>query len=186
MQSYKIYKHTTPNGKVYIGITSLTIQRRKSSGYANNPHFSRAINKYGWDNITTEILFDGLTREEACRLEITLIEQYQSNDERFGYNISSGGESHTGCSFTHTEEAKQKISEHNCRYWLGKKRPPLSEQHKQTLTTSRCVKVECVETGILYDSIAEAAQATGASHISKCCRGITKTSGGYHWRYALS
>lgn len=121
MQSYKVYKHTTPSGKVYIGITSLSIRRRKSSGYANNAHFLRAIKKYGWDNITTEILFDGLSREEACRLEMSLIEQHRSNDERFGYNLSSGGESHSGCNFKHTEETKRRISEHNSRHWLGTK-----------------------------------------------------------------
>lgn len=167
-----------------MGITSLSMQRRKSSGYGNNPHFLRAIRKYGWENITTEILADNLTREAACELEVSLIEQYHSNDERYGYNISSGGESHSGCTFNHSEETKARISENNSRYWLGKKRPSLSEEHKKKLIGARSLRVECVETGIVYDSIADAKRATGASNIYKCCKGLVKTTGGYHWRYA--
>ena len=184
--SYKVYTHTTPSGKIYVGITSLSMQRRRSSGYTNNPHFSRAIKKYGWENIRTDVVYDNLSKSEACQLEILQIEQLHSNDERYGYNISSGGESHNGCHFNHSEETKQKISEHNSRHWLGKKRPPLSEKHKQQLITSKCLKVECVETGMIYNSVTDAMKDTGASHISKCCKGKAKTSGGYHWRYVLS
>ena len=36
----------------------------------------------------------------------------------------------------HTEETKRKIKEHNAKYWLGKKRPPLSEQHRKNLAKS--------------------------------------------------
>ena len=43
--------------------------------------------------------------------------------------------------------------------------------------------VQCVETGIVYSSIKEAARQTGLSKtkISYCCRGIRKRTGGYHW-----
>lgn len=44
--------------------------------------------------------------------------------------------------------------------------------------------VICVETGKKYRSIAEAKEDTGATSISQVCRGLRKTSGGYHWRYA--
>ena len=50
---------------------------------------------------------------------------------------------------------------------------------------SRQKKVICVETGIIYNSVKEAAKAVGAfqSNISSCLAGRYKTSGGFHWRY---
>lgn len=47
-------------------------------------------------------------------------------------------------------------------------------------------KVKCIETGIIYDSIKEAAKAVGLkAHcaISDCCNGKQRTAGGYHWEY---
>lgn len=104
---YCVYKHTCPNGKVYIGITSKNpLNRwRNGHGYHNNPHFWNAIVKYGWDNIKHEILFDGLTEKEACEKETELIAQYKSNEKDYGYNRDSGGV----CNKRHSEETKQKI-----------------------------------------------------------------------------
>lgn len=44
--------------------------------------------------------------------------------------------------------------------------------------------VICVQTGIVYESIAEASRKTGisAGAISFCVRGVTKSSGGYSWK----
>lgn len=55
-----------------------------------------------------------------------------------------------------------------------------------TLRTASFKKVECVETGVIYDSLTEAANAVGGKvkGISSCLRGRSHTSAGYHWRYA--
>lgn len=44
--------------------------------------------------------------------------------------------------------------------------------------------VMCVETGKVYTSVTEASKLTGinACCISRCCRGLQKKSGGYHWK----
>ena len=104
---YKVYKHTCPDKKVYIGITGQdTVKRWKNGfGYANNEYFMRAIIKYGWQNIKHEILFDSLTKEEAEAKEIELIAFYKSNQREYGYNIDNGGNS-TG---KMSEETKQKL-----------------------------------------------------------------------------
>lgn len=92
--NYYIYKHTTPNGKVYIGITKQNPNRRwrNGHGYKDSILFFNAIIKYGWINITHEILKEGLTFEEANKLEKYYISLYKSNDREFGYNITAGGE----------------------------------------------------------------------------------------------
>lgn len=45
--------------------------------------------------------------------------------------------------------------------------------------------VRCIELDTIYDSTIEAARQTGydQSSIGKCCRGVLKTCGGYHWEY---
>lgn len=91
--NYKVYKHTVPNGKVYIGITSLTTydRWRNGKGYKNSILFNRAIKKYAWENIKHDVLHENLTKEEAQAIEIRLIKQTRSNEKQFGYNIEHGG-----------------------------------------------------------------------------------------------
>ena len=82
--SYTVYKHITPNGKIYIGITKRNPLKRwqNGRGYSTNKHFSRAIKKYGWNNIIHKILFSGLSEEEAKIKEIKLIAYYKSNNPK--------------------------------------------------------------------------------------------------------
>lgn len=107
--NFYVYKHTSPNNKVYIGITSQSLKDRwfNGEGYNKQKLFYRAIKKYGWDNFTHEILFENLTKEEACQKEIELIAEYKSNNPEFGYNLTTGGEGVSG--YHHTDIAKQKI-----------------------------------------------------------------------------
>ena len=92
-KKYCVYKHTSPSNKVYIGITCKSPTDRWASGfgYSHQTYFFRAIVKYGWINFKHEILFDGLTKEEAENKEVELIAHYKSTDLNFGYNIDLGG-----------------------------------------------------------------------------------------------
>lgn len=158
--NYIVYKHTSPSNKVYIGITSIELKKRWCSGkgYPHNKYFTSAINKYGWGNFKHEILFENLTKEEACQKEIELIAYYKSNDREFGYNQSIGGEAHSGCK--HSPEAKRKIGEANsiikrtketrekiAKANLGTKksektRKKMSDSHKdKKLTEEHCQKI---------------------------------------------
>lgn len=103
-KNYYVYKHTFPNGKVYIGITSLKPEYRWNNGKGylkktkddkyDQPLIAYAINKYGWDNIEHEILFKGLSKKAAELKEIELISQYKSDNREFGYNLEKGGNIH--------------------------------------------------------------------------------------------
>lgn len=108
--NYCVYKHTCPNEKVYIGITRTSLNKRWQGGKGYKTQvFYRAVQKYGWDNILHEVLFDNLIKEEAEQKEVELIAYYKSNQKEFGYNITSGG----NAAGLHSEETKQKISEKN-------------------------------------------------------------------------
>lgn len=111
MNNYTVYRHTSPEGKVYIGITGRPPSRRWHGGsaYRSNPHFYAAIKKYGWENFKHEIIAEHLTKEEACATEIQLIRLCGSQDPRRGYNRSPGGDK-TTLGYHLSEETRQKIS----------------------------------------------------------------------------
>lgn len=106
---YCVYKHTViENGRVYIGVTCQKPEHRWGNGKGyQHIYFKNAIDKYGWGNISHEILHSNISREEADRLEVALIAEYRSNDKRFGYNISNGGR----LAGKHSNETKLKISQ---------------------------------------------------------------------------
>ncbi len=101
MEQYKIYKYTSPSGGVYIGQTHNDIETRarkngyqyltknKETGEYHQPAIAQAILKYGWDSFKKEILYSGLTSEEADEKEKELIREYK--DKGVCYNICSGG-----------------------------------------------------------------------------------------------
>lgn len=92
-----VYKHTSPNGKIYIGITHLKLSNRwrsKGQGYKRCPYFYNAIQKYGWENFKHEVILDNLTQRQAYEKEIELIKYFNSIVPN-GYNIDTGGYSGT-------------------------------------------------------------------------------------------
>lgn len=91
--NYYVYKHTSPSGKIYIGITQQKPSKRWGNGskYDYNTHFFNAIKKYGWNNFTHEIIYENVSREEALKREKELIQHYDSSNREKGYNISPGG-----------------------------------------------------------------------------------------------
>lgn len=112
MKKFWVYIHTCPNGKRYVGITTQTkpeYRWKEGNGYQYNKHFYSAILKHGWDNFQHEV-FEVDSAEEMYRKEIELISFYHSNDPKYGYNCSTGGESGF-LGYRHSEEARKRISE---------------------------------------------------------------------------
>lgn len=93
-RNYCVYKHTSPSGKVYIGLTSKEPSTRwnNGAGYMGNRYFNNAINKYGWENIKSNVIKEKLTKQEASEMEVKLIDKYNANNPEYGYNLTSGGE----------------------------------------------------------------------------------------------
>ena len=74
--------------------------------------------------------------------------------------------------FRHTEETKQKLK-------------IIAANRKSTYYDIHKVKVLCIETGIIYNSLKEAAKAIGmkaTTGITACFSGKAKTAGGHHWK----
>ena len=105
---YLVYRHTSPSGGVYIGITHHTNPNkrwRSGHGYNDCAAFHNAILKYGWDNFKHEVLAEHLSEHDAKQMEIRLISDAKITG--YCYNISNGGESAHG--MRHTQETKNKI-----------------------------------------------------------------------------
>ena len=94
-----VYYHTNKlNNKKYIGITCQDPEIRwgyKGNNYKQSqPYFAKAIKKYGWENFTHEVLFEGLSAKEANDKEIELIAYYHTyvgDSDCKGYNLTRGG-----------------------------------------------------------------------------------------------
>lgn len=190
MEAWVIYIHTlTLDGRKYIGQTNDIHSRWKPSAYKTCTKFYNAIQEYGWNNFTHEIIYDNLTLEEANELEEKLIAEYDTINN--GFNLDSGGLNHL-----HSQETKNKMSK-------TRKGIPKSEEHKKAISEAlkkyertpehnrnnqlaqHRKEVQCIETGIIYESLADAERKTGilGETISRNCRGKQKSASGYHWRF---
>lgn len=88
---YLVYKHTAPNGKIYIGITKNLPNARwnEGAGYETQKKFYKAIQAFGWINFKHEIIAAGLSEEDARSLESKMILEYKSNENEYGYNTQA-------------------------------------------------------------------------------------------------
>ncbi len=101
-----IYKYTYPNGKVYIGQTTTSVEKRWKEHVSNSKRLhskmvcDAAINKYGKENIKIEVLEEvevdekkpTLLIEKLNELERKYISEYDSANIAKGYNMLLGGE----------------------------------------------------------------------------------------------
>lgn len=201
MKSYSLYRHTSPSGKVYIGITTQIPENRwyNGKGYKRHTYFFNAILKYGWDNIKHEVLFTGLDELTAKSLEIDLIRHYKNLD--ISYNITDGGDGYLG--YKPSEETKRIWSKQRkgrtlSKEWRSKIASSLKGRifpKEQILHGAEAAKIKCSKAVLQfskigdfmaeYKSIREAAAINNlcAGDITKCCKGRQHSCGGFIWRY---
>lgn len=78
------------NNKIYVG-------QKKSSRFLGNRYLGsgkilkKAIEKYGYNNFTVEMLCECDSRDELNKKEIEFIDSFNSTDKSIGYNVSIGG-----------------------------------------------------------------------------------------------
>lgn len=84
------------NEKSYVGIAKNLKKRwgehRRCSG--NNLALYNAIKKYGLEQFVFTHLADAFSWDDACQLEVQLIEAYKTFDN--GYNLTKGGDGSVG------------------------------------------------------------------------------------------
>jgi predicted DNA-binding protein YlxM (UPF0122 family) len=90
---FVIYKAEFPNGKVYIGKSKDFDSRKIKHSYSTryyNTKLTNAINKYGFDSIKWDIIFETDDINLLNQKEIEFISKYDSIKN--GYNTSTGGD----------------------------------------------------------------------------------------------
>ena len=199
---WKVYVHTNiANGKRYVGITSRVrpeIRWAKGRGYNENSHFRSAIEKYGWDGFTHEVLFDGLDGETAKAKEKELIALWKTQDPKYGYNMTSGGDGSPG--FHPSAESRAKMSFAQRRENLSPEtrrrkseamhNRKLSDEHKRRIGAGNSKRIHMFDkVGNFIRAFSSAKEAEeelniSHSHISQCCHNIRMSAGGYVWKFA--
>ena len=195
---YTVYKHISPSGKIYIGITKRKPEYRwnKGKGYREDQLlFYRAIKKYGWNNFTHEILYTGLSEKDAKNIEISLIRQYKSLG--MSYNITDGGDGGRGLHNKRkkmSDETKLKMSKSRKGLLAGNKNPMYGRHEtapaygrfgKEHPASKKVYQYDLLGNFIKeWDCLSEVQRHLNilVTHITACCNGRQKTAGGYIWK----
>jgi predicted GIY-YIG superfamily endonuclease len=170
-----IYKITNPKGKIYIG-SSVNINRRldnyKYNQCPQQPKIYNSIKKYGWGQHVFEII------EECIKDELIIKEKYwinSYNSIKEGLNIQTPGENriHQVKTLSFNKEWCNKISE--------------SKKGRSIQATKKPIIQYDLEGNFIkeWESAKEAQRQTGVNNsaINNTLKGISKTSGGYIWKY---
>jgi len=155
-----------------------------SAMHGSDVYLHKSIRKYGVENFRVEQIGSG-TREQALAMEQLWIAELNTKAPN-GYNLTDGGDGVVG--FTHSNTTKQKLriargrqtftSEQlkaRGRAWLGKRRPPFSDEHRHNLSTAHSGKTPSGETRSRMSIAQLGRSATPGAHIRwHARRGIIK------------
>ena len=181
---YKVYVWTNAvNGKKYVGTTGMAMEKRAGVNgyyYKGSPRFYSAIQKYGFDNFSYEILADNLTKEQAAEIEKQYIQEFDTMNPAVGYNLQEGGFpdniprsnatrvqkiSHTLKEQRSSPEYRKIMSERMQKVWDDPERRAEIIRKRKLLGKGGKPKVQvfCDETNTLYPSLREVSEALGFS-----------------------
>ena len=126
-KNWTVYCHIAKDGRRYIGITSNNPKRRwdNGRGYKSNKLFYNYINKYGWNSLQHIIIKNNINEIEAKQLEVELIKKYNTQDKKYGFNLTGGGDS----GYSPCEETRLKMS-------IARKKRVISEETKRKTSES--------------------------------------------------
>lgn len=186
VDSPKVYLATAPNGKQYFGITTATLDVRKSEHYSKAKKgskiaFHNALNKYGQE-VKWQIVSICDTYEQAKKMEIELIKKFNTRAP-FGYNLTDGGDGFKG--YKLSDENRKILSESHKGYIMPQ------EQKDKIGAANRGVKksyasaikrtdIKTQEVKI-YKSFLEVEEGFDKSSVYKCASGQRKQHKGFHW-----
>ena len=125
----------TVNGKKYIGKTVKNLEWRinghlRDALERNSKYpFHAAIRLYGKEQISWEILYDGLNHQDLIDQEIKIIAEFKKNNHEL-YNLTDGGDGLLNPS----AETRKKIG-------LKLKGVPLTKEHKDKIKLANTGKI---------------------------------------------
>ena len=178
--AYKVYRYIFPDGKIYIGMTKNTISQRRDNGYQHNALLKAHIKEYGWKDVQTDILADGLSKDKACQLEQDYIEKCDATNPSIGLNISKGG-IQTFKGLKHTSEHRKYMSDlYKGRTFSKETLKKMSIAHEKE--KHPVIRIDSNGNTELFKSLHEAAKVVNGypTNIGRACDS-GKEYKGYHW-----
>lgn len=155
------------NEKKYIGLTTSDVKKRfyaHKTGLNCNNHANKFLqkdwNKYNNECFEFKILEECNSIKELQEREKALIQEYKSLFNQTGYNIHTGGSHHVTPKYV----------------------KDLNRKTNSIPIVQYSLKGNFIRT---FDSITEASETmnTSLNNIVTSLKGVTKTAGGYQWRY---
>lgn len=166
MKKYIVYQHRRldTNEIFYIGIGNL---KRAYQIKSRNKFWHNIINK---TNYSVEILYENLTREEACNIEKSLISYYgrKCNNTGILCNFQKGGDNWDICNMNKEQKStiskthkNKKVSE------ISRKKMSLAKKDIYYLNNNpNSKKVVNIETKEIFNTLVEAASSINMNYSS--------------------
>ena len=162
-----VYLLTFPNGKVYVGKTEKTVERRLYAHWVQS-YFRRypvgaAIRKCGIDNVCLDVLHETADGEELARLERSEIELRNARNRKHGYNVAfggNGGDIFSALDGTRQDNIRRQASERGRRRMAiptertkssqpGERNPMFGRRHSEAVRTASRERYEVIRDRIL-------------------------------------
>ena len=168
------------NGKVYVGITNNYEQRKRQHknvvNSPNDPQYQnrlyRSMRKHSFNSFTFETVKTMSSWKGVCKYEIYLIDRLNAMDDRYGYNMSKGGEGAYGA--VRSPETKAKLRAITKKQMTAEVRANLSRLAKEQMSDPK--NREISRQGALK-------QMSDPVMKKKCLSGLKKYYEGHPERY---
>lgn len=189
MNNCYVYKHIRlDNNKLfYIGIGTGSNYKRAYTKHGRNIFWKRVVNK---TNYLIIIYKDNLTREEACKEEIRLIDLYNG---RYLSNLTIGGEGIKNMSLYIKNKIREKLKGNKNSLGVKWKRKSVYTEKERTTLKNRLqnnkyansLKVIDTITNHIYHSVKEASRLNNIPEITltRWLKGITKNKSNLKYYY---
>jgi group I intron endonuclease len=152
---YLVYKiENKTNGKVYIGKTKRSFQKRWKghcfdAKAGSDRYFCRAIRKYGEDGFRKIVIMDVPDNSEANWWEKFWIAFYNATNPDFGYNKTEGGDGTAGIE-TSEKKRQSTIARNKSRKWdddaRSRQRAAWTPEMRQEMSVKLTGKKRTLET----------------------------------------
>ena len=184
--------HSEETKKILSEAAKLRYQGQKNPFYGKH-HSDESKQKMSKAKI-------GKKMSEETKSRLSQAKKGKPLSEEHRKNLATANHARQGI-HCHSEEQKQKWSRERKGKYTGKSNPfygkqhteetkaKISKIHKGKKNESQCKKVLCIDTGVIYDSLIDAAKANNIniSNLSKACRSNGKNKcGKKYWSYNIN
>ena len=168
--------HPTKNGSLTPEMVSRLSGKKvwwlASCGHEWHSPISNRVQNPGCPYCTGKKVLSGFNDLATRRPDVAAEWNYEKNNGLLPSEVSFGSDKSVWWKCSRGHEWRTSVNNR-------------TNQNTKCRICTKCRKVICSETGQIFDSLTEASKESGLTidAIQHCCRGKSKTSGGFHWKY---